>query len=248
MPRSEASSGYAGDVSVGSEDSSSEDSGDGIKPGFTISVTEQRTRSLHSTRRRKRSTTQSKGIAPSPIHPDIDISLTHHMTYSDLMGLRPPLNNAAASSSIQPTEALSRLLFGYFALIRTHAANSEVKNKGATMEGKSLDTASMQSDAKQAPKRSARCSATKEDKKLPSKRNPSKTLQTENEHEIQGSAKPQIIAANPTLVRDAPTTFSSEHLFLEDALALTKTPRYAEECPVVCIFQLTASLTCVLIY
>ena len=111
--------GYAGDI-----DSSGEESLESI----TLSSTSERKKRKNRSRQTK--SCKRRQTVISPIHPDIDISLTRHMTSSSALDghflankIILPNENPAAS-----LENLTHILVDYFSGMRPRASENSVEN------------------------------------------------------------------------------------------------------------------------
>ena len=225
MARNEGStrSGYSGDVSAGSEDSdySSEESNTRIEVGFVVKVKgKKEKRPTVASYRRKR---PLKEIAPSPIHPDIDISLTRHLTESDLIdkthASRVSRDENMDHHSI-PSDVLSGLLVDCFTAVRPIISNSSdrapLPNNGHPMGQEKFDLNKNFNTSEMTPgKNNLRQTA---ERMVGAPHTKIESIETQH-----SSQSPQIIADNPAPMS---ITFSSHHCFLEDALTLTDIPRY----------------------
>jgi hypothetical protein len=213
--------GYLADVSEGDEDSAN-DLGMDIQSGSIIDVRARD--ALRPLYRRRRSlkrrapdlsamSAQEKP-APSPIHPAIDISFTHHISSSDFA------DKGFSNLSVLPVDYFTTLSQWELANAKARSnatklmdASSEISSRGAESNPPGIKHATSRDQGKGSETRSYVKHAS---------RIPQTESKTQQQH-FSGGA--QVISAISTVERAAATIFSKQYRFLEDCITLTQTPR-----------------------
>lgn len=204
--------GYQGDISDTDEEEQIENE---IQPGFIINVRSRKgsrpsVPKRHSKKRRLGNGSVFDTALPSPIHPEIDLSLTDHIFSSDFDAKR--------------FQNLPRLPLDYFSSLRLMEPLKSGE-RSLALELKDAIEATIDTRPKSSPSyawTSTSGSDRKDFQSLPfENRSSAQTLFPEETR--FGSA--QVISETSTSERAATTKFSKQYRFLEDGLALTDEPR-----------------------
>jgi hypothetical protein len=184
--------------------------------------------------------------APSPIHPDIDISLTKHITTSEFM-VGPEIVPATATtdisfqaesvSSINAVEALSSFVLNYLGGSRT-TVNGEGNGSPSRTAIVAPPYPPARNSEETTPRDESRSAAdanlSKMKTEIPSRKrtqsNQSPCFSPENKLRLSPpSRSSDVVPSNktmfPQVISDV-ASFSTYQYTLEDALDLTDTPRY----------------------
>lgn len=211
--------GYVADVSEGDEDST-EDVNMDVHGGCNFNV-KTGSASMPS-HRRKRSRKRTASVlsemqrpAPSPIHPDIDISLCRRISSKKFVQ-KEFLDFSALPADSLATPKLPKL-----------AQAATWPNFAEELGGSSLTDSSQAEFEPLQPKEVRSRRRAKDFSSMAEVMSSHTHSQTEKPNWPQHtSGKAQVISDVTAAERAAATTYSRHHRFLEEGIALTLTPRY----------------------